>query len=137
MELVVEVRYTALATTRRVPSESSAQRLPRANLGHARRQRRAELPELRQGSYFPEFLEPRRTAEKALTAVTQEAYGQGISTRSVDDLVKPLQLALRGARYAHGPAHEFEVEVRRRSRGTSSQMPLVRKLESRPFSKFW
>jgi putative transposase len=45
------------------------------------------IPKLRQGSYFPEFLEPRRTAEKALTAVIQEAYVQGISTRSVDDLV--------------------------------------------------
>jgi putative transposase len=46
-----------------------------------------KIPKLRQGSYFPEFLEPRRTAEKALTAVIQEAYVQGISTRSVDDLV--------------------------------------------------
>jgi len=45
-----------------------------------------KIPKLRQGSYFPEFLEPRRTAEKALTAVIQEAYIQGISTRSVDDL---------------------------------------------------
>ena len=46
------------------------------------------IPKLRQGSYFPEFLEPRRTAEKVLTAVIQEAYVQGISTRFVDDLVK-------------------------------------------------
>src|ERR1700741_1430702 len=44
------------------------------------------IPKLRRGSYFPAFLEPRRTAEKALTAVIQEAYVQGISTRSVDDL---------------------------------------------------
>ena len=41
------------------------------------------IPKLRRGSYFPAFLEPRRTAEKALTAVIQEAYVQGISTRSV------------------------------------------------------
>ena len=46
------------------------------------------IPKLRKGSYFPGFLEPRRLAEKALTAVIQEAYIQGISTRSVDDLVK-------------------------------------------------
>ena len=39
------------------------------------------IPKLRKGSYFPGFLEPRRTAEKALTAVIQEAYIQGISTR--------------------------------------------------------
>ena len=39
------------------------------------------IPKLRRGSYFPAFLEPRRTAEKALTAVIQEAYVQGVSTR--------------------------------------------------------
>jgi transposase-like protein len=48
------------------------------------------IPKLRRGSYFPVFLEPRRTAEKALTAVIQEAYVQGISTRSVDDLVRAM-----------------------------------------------
>jgi putative transposase len=48
------------------------------------------IPKLRTGSYFPGFLEPRRMAEKALTAVIQEAYIQGISTRSVDDLVRAL-----------------------------------------------
>ena len=50
------------------------------------------IPKLRRGSYFPAFLEPRRTAEKALTAVIQEAYVQGISTRSVDDLVRAMGL---------------------------------------------
>ncbi|MCE2891348.1 MAG: transposase, partial [Hyphomonadaceae bacterium] len=49
-----------------------------------------QIPKLRKGSYFPGFLEPRRMAEKALTAVIQEAYIQGISTRSVDDLVKAM-----------------------------------------------
>jgi putative transposase len=48
------------------------------------------IPRLRKGSYFPSFLEPRRTSEKALVAVVQEAYVHGISTRAVDDLVKAL-----------------------------------------------
>jgi putative transposase len=48
------------------------------------------IPKLRKGSYFPSFLEPRRMAEKALTAVIQEAYIQGVSTRSVDDLVRAM-----------------------------------------------
>ena len=48
------------------------------------------IPRLRKGSYFPGFLEPRRLAEKALTAVIQEAYVHGVSTRSVDDLVKAM-----------------------------------------------
>src|ERR1700730_14976155 len=47
-------------------------------------------PRLRKGSYVPGFLEPRRMAKKALTAVIQEAYLQGISTRSVDELVKAM-----------------------------------------------
>ena len=51
------------------------------------------IPKLRKGSYFPGFLEPRRMTEKALTAVIQEAYIQGISTRSVDDLVKALGMS--------------------------------------------
>lgn len=48
------------------------------------------IPKLRQGSYFPSMLEPRRRAEKALVAVVQEAYIHGVSTRKVDDLVQAL-----------------------------------------------
>jgi len=51
------------------------------------------IPKLRQGSYFPGFLEPRRMAEKALTAVIQEAYVQGVSTRAVDNLVKAMGMS--------------------------------------------
>jgi putative transposase len=51
------------------------------------------IPKLRKGSYFPAFLEPRRLAEKALTAVVQEAYVHGVSTRSVDDLVKAMGMS--------------------------------------------
>ena len=76
--------------------EKSAERLAQRN-GYRERnwQTRAgtvelRIPKLRKGSYFPGFLEPRRMAEKALTAVIQEAYIQGISTRSVDDLVQAM-----------------------------------------------
>ena len=55
------------------------------------------IPKLRRGSYFPGFLEPRRMAEKALTAVIQEAYIQGISTRSVDDLVRSMGGSSKGS----------------------------------------
>ena len=50
------------------------------------------IPKLRKGSYFPGFLEPRRMAEKAIAAVVQEAYIQGVSTRSVDELVQAMGL---------------------------------------------
>ena len=48
------------------------------------------IQKLRKSSYFPSFLEPRRTAEKALAAVIQEAYVHGVSTHAVDDLVKAM-----------------------------------------------
>jgi len=51
------------------------------------------IPKLRKGSYFPAFLEPRRLSEKALAAVVQEAYVHGVSTRSVDDLVKAMGMS--------------------------------------------
>jgi transposase-like protein len=51
------------------------------------------IPKLRQGSYFPPFLEPRKTTEKALVAVIQEAWIGGVSTRRVDDLVQAMGLA--------------------------------------------
>ena len=51
------------------------------------------IPKLRQGTYFPSFLEPRTRSEQALVAVVQEAYVNGVSTRKVDRLVQQLGLA--------------------------------------------
>jgi transposase-like protein len=49
-----------------------------------------KVPRVRDSSYFPSLLEPRRKAERALAAVVQEAYVHGVSTRKVDELVKAL-----------------------------------------------
>jgi putative transposase len=49
-----------------------------------------QIPKLRQGSFFPSLLEPRRRIDKALWAVVMEAYVHGVSTRKVDDLVQAL-----------------------------------------------
>ena len=51
------------------------------------------IPKLRQGSYFPPFLDPRKTSEKALVAVIQEAWIGGVSTRRVDELVQAMGLS--------------------------------------------
>ena len=51
------------------------------------------IPKLRQGSYFPSFLEPRKRSERALVAVVQEAYVNGVSTRKVDRLVEQLGIS--------------------------------------------
>ena len=51
------------------------------------------IPKLRQGSYFPPFLEARKSSEKALIAVIQEAWIGGVSTRRVDDLVQAMGLS--------------------------------------------
>ena len=76
------------------------------------------IPKLRQGSYFPGFLEPRRRAEQALVAVVQEAYVNGISTRKVDRLVA--QLGLQGM---------SKDQVSRLCRGLDAQ---VRSFRERP-----
>ena len=52
-----------------------------------------KVPKLRQGSYFPGFLEARKTSEQALVAVIQEAWISGVSTRKVDDLVQAMGLS--------------------------------------------
>jgi putative transposase len=93
MELEVEGKTGAAY------GEKSAERLAQRN-GYRDRlwETRAgsvelRIPKLRKGSYFPAFLEPRRLAEKALAAVVQEAYVHGVSTRSVDDLVKAMGMS--------------------------------------------
>ena len=70
------------------------------------------IPKLRKGSYFPGFLEPRRLAEKALTAVIQEAYIQGISTRSVDELVKAMGMGGISKSQVSRLCEEIDVRVK-------------------------
>jgi putative transposase len=90
MELEVEGKtgaaYGEKSTERLVQRNGYRDRLWETRAGTVE----LHIPKLRKGSYFPAFLEPRRLAEKALAAVVQEAYVHGVSTRSVDDLVKAM-----------------------------------------------
>lgn len=61
------------------------------------------IPKVREGSYLPSLLEPRRRSEKALLAVIQQAYVEGVSTRRVDDLIKSLGWDLEKPGVAHLP----------------------------------
>jgi putative transposase len=81
-------------------------------LGNAGWNVELRIPKLRKGSYFPSFLEPRRMAEKALTAVIQEAYIQGISTRSVDDLVKAMGMSGISKSQVSRLCEEIDVKVK-------------------------
>ena len=73
-----------------------------------------KIPRLRTGSYLPSFLDPRKTAEKALVAVIQEAYVQGVSTRSVDDLVPAMAgVPLRQAAWVGGAGGVSKSQVSR------------------------
>ena len=75
-------------------SRDSSQWLSGPALGHARRGDGLQIPKLRQGSYFPGFLRPRKRSEQALVAVVQQAYVCGVSTRRVDQLVESLGLRI-------------------------------------------
>ena len=71
-----------------------------------------KIPKLRQGSYyFPGFLEPGRTAEKALAAVIQEVYVHGVSTMSVDDLVKAMGMTGNSRRQVSRLCGELDERV--------------------------
>ncbi len=85
-----------------------------------------QIPKLRQGSYFPSFLEPRRRAEKALLAVVQEAYVQGVSTRKVEDLVQALGMTGISASEVSRVCQELDDAVEAfRNRPIDAEYPYV------------
>ena len=100
LRLLIQALIEAEVTQRigAKPYERSPERVTQRN-GHRERgyetrvgELTLEVPKLRQGSYFPSFLEPRRKAEKALLAVVQSAYIEGVSTRKVDKLLQSMGL---------------------------------------------
>jgi putative transposase len=84
------------------------------------------VPRVRDGSYFPALLEPRTRAERALTAVIQEAYVQGVSTRRVDALVQALGMTGVSKSQVSRLCQELDAVVERfRSRQLQGPYPSV------------
>lgn len=84
------------------------------------------VPRVRDGSFFPSLLEPRKRAERALVAVVQEAYVQGVSTRRVDDLVQALGMQGISKSQVSRLCQELEAEVERfRTRRLAGPYPYV------------
>lgn len=85
-----------------------------------------QVPRVRDGSYFPALLDPRRRAERALTAVVQEAYVQGVSTRRVDDLVQALGMTGISKSQVSRLCESLDAEVERfRSRPLDDLYPYL------------
>ena len=84
------------------------------------------VPRVRDGGFFPSLLEPRRRAERALSAVVQEAYVHGISTRKVDELVKALGMTGISKSQVSRLCEELDEEVERfRNRELEGPYPYV------------
>ena len=85
-----------------------------------------KVPRVRDSSYFPSLLEPRRKAERALAAVVQEAYVHGVSTRKVDELVKALGMGGISKSRVSELCEELDEEVERfRNRPLEGSYPYV------------
>jgi transposase-like protein len=84
------------------------------------------VPKVRDGSYYPSLLEPRKRAERALVAVLQEAYVQGVSTRRVDELVKSLGMTgISKSQVSRACAELDEAVERFRGRALEGTYPYV------------
>jgi putative transposase len=84
------------------------------------------VPRVRDSSYFPSLLEPRRRAERALSAVVQEAYVHGVSTRKVDELVKALGMTGISKSRVSELCEQLDEEVERfRNRPLEGPYPYV------------
>ena len=85
-----------------------------------------KVPKVREGSYYPSLLDPRKRGERALVAVVQEAYVQGVSTRRVDDLVQALGMNGVSKSQVSRLCQELDAEVERfRSRKLEGDYPYV------------
>ena len=91
-----------------------------------------QIPRVREGSYFPTLLEPRRRSERALLAVVQQAYVEGVSTRKVDALVKSLGCEGISKSQVSRICQELDQVVESFSGSTAGRRPVSLPLAGRP-----
>ncbi len=84
-----------------------------------------QIPKLRQGSYFPSFLAPRKCSEQALVSVVQQAYVCGVSTRRVDQLVESLGVRISRSEVSRISAGLDEQVAAFRGRPLEGRYPYV------------
>ncbi len=109
----------------RSPSERTSQRNGYRPRSWSTRAGELELaiPRMRTGHYFPSFLEPRKRSERALVAVVQEGYVNGVSTRKVDRLVEQLGVAGMGKDQVSRLCRGLDDQVARLPRATARGVP--------------
>ena len=126
MEMEVQEHVGAGRHERNCRAYRTAQRLPRALLGHEGGDGGAEGAKGPRRGLLPSLLEPRRKAERALSAVVQEAYVHGVSTRKVDELVKALGMTGISKSRVSEVCKELDEEVERfRNRELEGSYPYV------------
>jgi transposase-like protein len=98
-KITCELASKAIKMRQRLPipkmvstAETNCARLRRKSVPAGLGELQLRIPKLRQGSYFPPFLETRKTSEKAAVAVIQEAWIGGVSARRAEDLVQAMAL---------------------------------------------
>jgi putative transposase len=124
-----------LEVTRHVGAERHARTAERTGQRNGYRERawdtrvgtlELRVPRVRDGSFYPALLEPRKRAERALVAVVQEAYVQGVSTRRVDELVRALGIEGLSKSQVSRLCQELDAEVERfRTRRLAGPYPYV------------
>ena len=96
-----------------------------------------QIPKLRQGTYFPSLLEPRRRHERALLSVVQEAYIHGVSTRAVDNLAEALGIKSISKDQVSRICKELDAQVHAfRTRRLDGEFPYLLRISLNPITRF-
>ncbi|HVP49727.1 MAG TPA: transposase [Candidatus Bathyarchaeia archaeon] len=102
------------------------------------------VPKVRKGGYVPFFVSERRRSEQALTAVVQEAFINGVSTRKIERLAQAMGIENISASQVSGSTRSLTPRSRTsrlalwpRSTRSSGSTPCIRRSGLREGSSRW